>query len=182
MVLVSRVTDPLRASTRPLTVLPVCTDAEVKARMLPTKVVLVPRVAELPTWKNTLQGDTPLTRLTVLSDAVIRVDPAWKMNTELASPFPSKVTVPVRPSAPAVLYTPATKVFPPRLVPAGPVGDRPAASLYAVVRSACACAATASAACWVPLVTTPGGKPTIAVPGLTPPFPEMFDGPVLVTV
>ncbi len=34
----------------------------------------------------------------------------------------------------------------------------------------------------VPLVTTPGGKPVTAVPGLTPRSPEMTDGPVLVTV
>lgn len=30
--------------------------------------------------------------------------------------------------------------------------------------------------------TSPGGKPVTAVPGLTPRFPEMIDGPVLVTV
>jgi hypothetical protein len=61
-------------------------------------------------------------------------------------------------------------------------GVRPAASLYAVVRSDWACSATASAACWVPLTTCPGGKPVTALPGLTPKSPEMSDGPVLVTV
>ena len=53
MVLLSRVTAPLRARTRPFTVVPVCTVPEVNASMLPTKVVLVPRVAELPTCQNT---------------------------------------------------------------------------------------------------------------------------------
>ena len=49
ILLLSRLTWPLRARTRPATVVPVCTDTEVNARMLPTKVVLVPSVAELPT-------------------------------------------------------------------------------------------------------------------------------------
>jgi hypothetical protein len=75
MVLVSRVTAPFLASTRPATVVPVCTDAEVSARMLPTNVVPVPRVAELPTCQNTLHAWAPLIRLTVLFDAVVRVDP-----------------------------------------------------------------------------------------------------------
>jgi len=182
MVLVSRLTWPVRASTRPFTVVPVCTDAEVCARMVPTKVVFVPRVAELPTSKKTLHGEAPLISLTVLLDAVIRVDPAWKMNTALGSPCAFKVTVPVRPSPLAVVYTPATKVFPPRSVPAEAVDGRPAASLKAVVRSAWACFAVASAAWMVPLVTTPGGKPVTAVPGLTPKSPEITEAPVLVTV
>jgi hypothetical protein len=76
MVLVSRVTAPLRANTRPFTVVPVCTEIEVNAMMVPTKVVLVPRVAELPTCQNTLHGEAPLMRATVLPDAVINVDPA----------------------------------------------------------------------------------------------------------
>ncbi|SPZ39568.1 Uncharacterised protein [Rhodococcus wratislaviensis] len=76
MVLVSRVTAPLRANTRPFTVVPVCTEIEVNAIMVPTKVVLVPRVAELPTCQNTLHGEAPLMRATVLFDAVINVDPA----------------------------------------------------------------------------------------------------------
>ena len=76
IVLVSRLTWPLRASTRPATVVPVCTVAEVNAMTLPTKVVLVPSVAELPTCQNTLHGCAPLMRATVLFDAVISVDPA----------------------------------------------------------------------------------------------------------
>ncbi|GAA1315791.1 hypothetical protein GCM10009610_38560 [Pseudonocardia xinjiangensis] len=32
------------------------------------------------------------------------------------------------------------------------------------------------------MTTIPGGKPTIADPGLTPTSPEMTEGPVLVTV
>ncbi len=56
MTLLSRVTAPLRASSRPLTVVPVWAVIDVSARIVPTKVVFVPRVAELPTWKKTLQA------------------------------------------------------------------------------------------------------------------------------
>jgi hypothetical protein len=76
MVLSSRLTWPFRANTRPSTVVPVCTVAEVKAKTLPTKVELVPKVAELPTCQNTLQASAPPVSLTVLLEAVIRVDPA----------------------------------------------------------------------------------------------------------
>jgi hypothetical protein len=58
---------------------------------------------------------------------------------------------------------------------------RPAASLYAMVRSDCACAATASAA-WIGPFTVPGGNPVTAEPGLTPRSPFTTEGPVLVTV
>jgi len=47
--LVSKVTEPLRARARPSTVVPVVIEMDVKARIVPTKVVFVPRVAELPT-------------------------------------------------------------------------------------------------------------------------------------
>jgi len=97
--LLSRVTAPFRASARPSTVVPFCTVIEVSARIVPTNVVPVPRVAELPTCQNTLQGSAPFVRATVLFDAVIRVDPAWKIHTELGSFCPFRVTVPVRPSS-----------------------------------------------------------------------------------
>src|ERR1700733_13810054 len=43
------VTAPLRASARPSTVTPLFIEIEVRARMLPAKVDVVPSVAELPT-------------------------------------------------------------------------------------------------------------------------------------
>ena len=49
IVLVSRVTAPLRASARPCSVAPVVIVIDVRARMLPTKAAPVPIVAELPT-------------------------------------------------------------------------------------------------------------------------------------
>src|SRR6185312_6200181 len=108
--------------------------------------------------------------------------PAWKMNTALGLPWAFRVTVPVRPIVVALLYTPGNRVSPPRSGGTASAGVRPAASLYAVVRSACACAATASAEWMVPLLTTPGGKPVTAVPGLTPRSPEIIEGPVFVIV
>jgi hypothetical protein len=59
------------------------------------------------------------------------------------------------------------------------VTGRPAASLYAVTRSFCACSATASAAWIVPLTV---GAPVIDVPGETPRFPLIVVAPVFVTV
>src|SRR5687767_13343607 len=59
------------------------------------------------------------------------------------------------------------------------VGVRPAASLYAVVRSPCAWAAAASAIWIVPLTV---GDPVTEVPGLNPRSPLIVVGPVLVTV
>lgn len=52
-----------------------------------------------------------------------------------------------------------------------------------MVTSLCACNATASAA-WIVAggTTTPGGKPVIAVPGLTPKSPATVVRPVLVAV
>jgi len=54
--------------------------------------------------------------------------------------------------------------------------------LYAVVTESWAASAVASAACIVPDTTIPGGKPTTALPGLTPRSPVMMLEPVLVTV
>src|SRR3954454_1692680 len=73
----------------------------------------------------------------------------------------------------------------PRSVPERSFAGRtgcPAATLYAVVRSSWACAATASVACVAPFTTAGRPKPTSAVPGDTPRSPLRTDGPVLVAV
>src|SRR6185503_4918694 len=59
------------------------------------------------------------------------------------------------------------------------VGVRPAASLYATVKSCCAWAAAASATCIVPLTV---GDPVTDVPGLNPRSPLIVVGAMLVTV
>ncbi len=97
MVLSSIVTAPPSARTRPFTVAPVFRVIEVVARIVPAKSVVVPRVAELPTCQNTLQACAPFSSATVLVEAVVSVEPAWKMKTESRFPPPLRVTVPVRP-------------------------------------------------------------------------------------
>ncbi len=56
IVLESNVTAPSLASRRPWMVAPVVAVIEVCAMIVPTKLVAVPRVAELPTCQNTLQA------------------------------------------------------------------------------------------------------------------------------
>ena len=97
MTLSSSVTLPLRASARPWTVAPVCTEIDVRARIVPMNAVPVPSVAELPTCQNTLHALAPLISTTLLFEAVISVDPAWNRNTESDWPCPSRVRVPVSP-------------------------------------------------------------------------------------
>src|ERR1700735_4119191 len=117
IVLVSRVTAPLRASARPSIVVPVVTVIDVRARMLPWRVELVPSVAELPTTQKTFDAWAPLMRDTLLADAVMRVEAAWKMKTALGLPWASRVRVPVIPNVPAAeLYTPGVTVVPPSSV------------------------------------------------------------------
>src|ERR1700727_3820057 len=83
--------------------------------MVPANVVLVPRVAELPTSQNTCSGTAPPERMTSLFPAaVVRVDTIWKIQTAFASPL--RVRLPVIPSdgwALVVLYTPGARVDPP---------------------------------------------------------------------
>ena len=178
----SRVTAPLRASTRPAMVSPVVTVIDVRARTVPVKSECVPRVAELPTCQNTLQAWAPLVRMTLLAESVVSVEGAWKMKTAFGSPPASRVSDPPTSSEDDALYTPGASVWPaPMKAGTAAVWTRPAASLYAVVRSDWACAATASALCMVPLITWPGGNPVTAAAGLTPRFPLMMLLPVLVT-
>jgi hypothetical protein len=102
-VLSSRLTCPLRASARPMTSVPVVTEMEVSAMIVPTKSELVPSVAELPTCQKTWQAWAPLTMSTSLAEAVIRVEAIWKMKTEFGLPWPSRVSVPPRASGPVEL-------------------------------------------------------------------------------
>ena len=78
--------------------------------------------------------------------------PAWKMNTALASPPPFSVSVPVRPTEEAELYTPGTKLSPPRSEVIGEVGPWPAALLKAVTKSVLACWVMASPPWLVPVI------------------------------
>ena len=103
MVLVSSVVAPLRANILPSAVAPVVIVIDVKARTVPVNTEFVPCVAELPTCQKTLQGAAPPMRLTRLAEAVVSVEPAWKMKTAFPSPWASRVRVPVNPSEDAEL-------------------------------------------------------------------------------
>jgi len=75
MVLLSKVTAPFRARALPLRVAPVVSVIEVRAKMFPANVLLVPRVAEDPTCQKTLAARALLIRSTLLLDAVVNVLP-----------------------------------------------------------------------------------------------------------
>ena len=190
MVSSSRVTAPLRASARPVMVSPVSTVIEVKARMVPWKAVPVLSVAELPTCQKTLQAWAPLVRTTELPAGSVRsVEGAWKIQTASGLPPAFRVSAPETSSDDEALYTPGTSCA--LSMPAEPmvlgtlaVGLRPAAALYAMVKSAWAPSATVPGpvAVYTVPVTAPGGNPVTAVPGYKPRFPPMTLGPVFVTV
>ena len=95
MTLSSRVTPPLRASTRPRTVAPVFSEMSERAMRLPWKAVVVPMVAELPTCQKTLHGDAPLTSCTELADAVVSVEAISNTNWAFGSPSASRRRAPV---------------------------------------------------------------------------------------
>lgn len=114
--------------------------------------------------------------------AETNVEPAWKMNTDDASPPPFNVNVPVNARPEADWYTPGTRVEPPRSPETVLKGVRDAASKYAAVRSAWAISAGAFATFVTPELCTPGGKPETEVPGARPMSPAMTDEPVLVIV
>jgi hypothetical protein len=103
-VLVSSVTAPSadtpRAKTLPFTIAPVVSVMSWAAITVPTNEEYVPRVVELPTFQNTLQPgpEPPLLKTTDEADAVVRVLPILKTQTELGSPWALRVSTPVNPA------------------------------------------------------------------------------------
>ena len=75
IVLVSRFTAPVCASSLPWIVAAVLAVIVAKAMTVPTKRVPVPSVAEEPTCQNTLHACAPLTSWTVVLEPVISVEP-----------------------------------------------------------------------------------------------------------
>jgi hypothetical protein len=72
----SRVTAPLRAMMRPATVAPVFKVDDVSEKTVPEKLLVVPRVSELPTSQNMLHACAPFSSATTLLEAVMSVEPA----------------------------------------------------------------------------------------------------------
>jgi len=179
-VALSRVTAPFLANTLHSTDAEVIKVALVKARIFPLKTEFAPRVAELPTYQNTLHACAPLVKRTMLEPAVVSVDEDLKIKTALGSPSASSVTVPVIPNVPAAeSYTHAFLIVPPSSVGMVAVMISEAKLLYAVSRSFCACTAVAFAIKLTPF-KTPGGNPVTEFPGLKPRFPVTIPGPVTV--
>src|SRR5579863_2064537 len=89
------VTAPTLASARPFTVTALSNEIDWLAMIVPTKLVVVPRVADEPTCQKTLQACAPLIRLTVLLVAVVSWVPTWKTNRALGLPPPLSVSAPV---------------------------------------------------------------------------------------
>jgi len=91
------VTAPVRASALPFSVAPVVAVTDMLAITFPVKIVLVPRVAELPTCQNTFLDRAPPAKMTwLLPAAVVSVVWIWKIQTPLAGPL--RVRFPVIPS------------------------------------------------------------------------------------
>ena len=94
-VLVSSVTEPFCARSLPWTVAPVMRVILVSAKTFPTKLVVVPSVAELPICQKTLQGLAPLISTTDEPLAVVRVLPILNTQTAAELPPASRVSGPV---------------------------------------------------------------------------------------
>jgi hypothetical protein len=92
--------DTPRAKTLPFTIAPVVSVMSWAAITVPTNEECVPRVVELPTSQNTLQPgpEPPLLKTTDEADAVVRLLPILKTQTELGSPWALRVSTPVNPA------------------------------------------------------------------------------------
>jgi len=153
---------------------------DVNAKIWPTKCEFVPRVAELPTCQNIRQYRALLSRLILLSDAVIRVEAVRKTKTPSGLPSASSVSVPVIWKVPsAESYVPGFRVDPPSSEEIRVTGVLPAASKYAVTRSSLAIDATESFRCKVPLMVAVS-CPVKDVPGNSPTLPPA--SPLIVVV
>jgi len=82
--------------------------------MVPAKLELTPRVAEVPTCQNTLLARTPPESTTEVPVPVVNVEPIWKTKTELAFPVRVRLPGPTIPVELEVLYVPAVSVRPVR--------------------------------------------------------------------
>lgn len=177
------VTSPVLARSRPVTVAPVEAVIDWAARIVPWNAALVPRLAELPTCQNTLQALAPPVMMMFVAEPMVKLLEAWKTQTELAE-VPASVKVPLfEMSRAPPEYTPGVSDIPVSSVRPEVCGVRPAASLYAVVRSFFACKAAALATFSAP-VNEPLGAPVNPVtelPGSTPMSPLTVVVPVFVS-
>ena len=94
----SNVTAPaVRASALPFSVAPLASVIEASDKMLPLKVEVVPKAAELPTCQKMLWAEAEPASTTLLPLKVVSPEAIWKIQTAFALPPPSRVRVPVMP-------------------------------------------------------------------------------------
>src|SRR4029079_1835640 len=85
---------PVRHRSLPTTVEPVSTEFDAPASTLPWKLTFEPSVEDAKMAQNTLRALAPLISSTRALLLTVSEDPIWKIQTALASPCPSSVTVP----------------------------------------------------------------------------------------
>src|ERR1051325_9369455 len=99
--------------------------------IVPLKLEVVPRVADVPTCQKMLEALAPPLNVTWRPAVGVRVAAIWKMQTAFAFPCASSPRSPEEISSePVDLYKPGARVWPPRF-PATVIGARvrPLASL-----------------------------------------------------
>ena len=95
-VLVSIVTAPLIAMARPhVTEAPVVSVTLSMARMLPSKAVVMPKVAELPTSQMIVLSAEPSSTVTDEAEAVVSVEPISKIKLPVGSEVKLRIRFPV---------------------------------------------------------------------------------------
>ncbi len=161
----------MRANARPFTRVWLPTATASSAMSVPAKSAFAPMAPAPLTCQNTRDAWAPPVSTTWLPAAMAMAPPTWKTKTAFGLPAPSRVTVPAFDTAPAMVCSPGAMVVPASAPSSTPPPVRPATSLYAATRSACACAAAALPTSTAP-VTTPGGKPVGCVFALTPRSPR----------
>jgi hypothetical protein len=103
------------AMAQPFNVAPTPTAMELPARMDPSRTLLAPRAAAVPSTQRIFFAFAPPVKMTEVSAPVVKVVPAIKINSASASPSPSKVTWALTAKLMAVpkRYTPGVNIRPP---------------------------------------------------------------------
>src|SRR5260370_12093983 len=140
----SNVTAPIPANALPSSVAPETIVMEAYATMVPLNAECDPSVAELPTCQKTLPAVAPPLRITRALPFTVSADPTWKIQTAFGLPLAFRVRSPVIASEEWDLYRPGSRVRPTKSAASTLIGAvvRPAASLNATSKEACACCAT----------------------------------------
>jgi len=94
MILLSKVTAPIRVRALPSRFALVNSEIDWSASIVPLETEFVPRVAEEPTCQKTLEACAPPARITFRPSLVVRSDATWKIQTAFELPCASGVRSP----------------------------------------------------------------------------------------